>query len=99
MAEERYKQPAESRNYHFVFSNLLGSSETIQSIQSITQVNLGNVESSNDLTITNGIISGETVQVRLSGGTELESYKLTVLINTSDSNILELDGILHVREL
>jgi hypothetical protein len=99
MAEELYKQPSESRLYHFVFTNLLTADETISSINSVVQVNYGNVSGSSDLTIAGETNSTNTVQARLSGGTEDESYKLTALITTSDNNILELDGILHVTEL
>lgn len=99
MAEERYKQPAESRLYHWVFSRLLESSETIASVTSVEQVNLGRVSGSTDLTIGTDTFSTDTVQARLSAGTEDESYKVTALVVTDNNNILELDGILHVREL
>ena len=99
MAEELYKQPSESRLYHFVFSNLLASGEEISSVTSVTQVNLGYVDASSDLTLGNITSSTDTAQIRLSDGTEDESYKLTAIILTDSSNILELDGILHVREL
>jgi hypothetical protein len=99
MAEELYKQPSESRLYHFVFTNLLVDSETISSVNSVGQINYGNVSGSSDLTIAGETYSTNTVQARLSAGTEDESYKLTAVITTSDNNILELDGILHVKEL
>ena len=99
MAEELYKQPSESRLYHFVFSNLLASDEVISSVTSITQENLGKVAGSSDLTLGTPTSSTDTAQIRLSDGTENETYKLTAIIVTDSSNILELDGILHVREL
>jgi hypothetical protein len=99
MAEELYKQPAESRLYHFVFTNLLASGETISTVTSVTQVNLGKVAGSSDVTIGPPTKTTNIAQVRISGGTNYESYKLSALVTTSDSNILELDGILHVRDL
>ena len=99
MAEELYKQPSESRLYHFVFTSLLESAETLATIVSVTQVNLGNVNGSGDLTIASQTLSTDRLQVRLLDGTTLESYKLTAIVTTDNSNTLELDGILHVRDL
>jgi len=99
MAEELYKQPSESRLYHFVFSNLLGNSETIVGIQSITQTSYNNINGSQALTLLGQAYSNNEVQVRISGGTNLESYRLAALALTNQSNILEVDGILHVRDL
>jgi hypothetical protein len=99
MAEELYKQPSESRLYHFVFSNLLVSGEAISSISSITQINYGKINGSTDLTLSDQSFSDDTVQVRILAGTQNESYKLTTIVITSNGNTLELDGILHIKEL
>lgn len=99
MAEELIKQPSESRLYQFIYSNLLETGETIASIISVEQVNLGRVTGSADLSLDTAIQGTTAIQVRISGGTVNESYKLTTKVTTSASNILELDGILHVREL
>ena len=99
MAEELYKQPSESRLYHFVFSNLLGSGEELNSIVSVVQVSYGKITGSIDLSILTQVYSTDTVQVRLADGTAGESYKLTTIATTDAGNTLEVDGILHVKEL
>lgn len=99
MATEKIKQPSESRLYSFNFENLLETGETITSVASVTQTNLGKVSGSGNLTLGSETFSDSSVQLRISGGTEWESYKVTVLVNTSLNNILELDGILRIREV
>lgn len=99
MAEELYKQPSESRLYHFIFTNLLSSGEVIELISSVAQVNLGKVAGSSALTIGSQSYSDNAIQIRISGGTVGESYKLTAIGISSVGNILEVDGILHVKEL
>lgn len=99
MAEELLKQPSESRLYSFDFTELLDSSETISSIVSITQENLGKVTSSEDLTLTSPAITSKMAQIRISGGTHKENYRITAIITTSAANTLELEGILRVRNL
>jgi len=99
MAEELYKQPSESRLYHFVFTNLLASGEALDTIVSVVQINYGKITGSDDLSILTQVKSTDTVQVRLAAGTAGESYKLTAIATTDAGNTLEVDGILHVKEL
>jgi hypothetical protein len=99
MSDELVKQPTESRIYSFDFTHLLDSAETISTISSIEQVNLGKVSGSTDLTLGSSAISDKYIQVRISEGTDKENYRLTAIITTSSSNILEMEGILRVRNL
>lgn len=87
------KQPAESRLYSMDFSPLLQPGETIASVVSVTAAPVG-------LTL-NGSASyaGQKAFQRIEGGTAGESYKVTFVVTTSDSNTLESEGILQVREL
>jgi len=98
MAIELYKQPSESRLYHFNFSNLLAAGETIASVTSVTQIKYNRISGSQNLTIGTPTNSTSAVQVRLSGGTNGEKYKVTALITTSSSNILEMEGILYIKD-
>lgn len=87
------KQPSESRLYDFDFTNILRTGDTITSVESVSVDVAG-------LT-TGGVVvnsEGTKVQVRLSSGTHNVKYKITVLVNTAQTDILELDGILHVYQ-
>jgi len=93
------KQPAESRLYTFDFSALLGAN-TISSVTSIVQANQGLIGGSTNLTLgTPSTDSAQLAQLQMSAGQDKEDYKLTALIVDSASNTLEMDVILHVREL
>lgn len=98
MATEFEKQPGESKLYQFDFTNGLEDSETISSINSLTFVNLGRVDGSSDITISGQTISSKFVQCRIAEGQDHEEYQVTCKVTTTLSNILELDGILHIRD-
>lgn len=93
------KQPSEDRLYEMDFAALLASGETISSVSSITQSARGNVQGSTSLSIGTGSASGSNVRFRISGGTDGEDYKITVVVTTSQGNTLEGDGWLYVRDL
>ena len=82
------------------FSSVLGSSENITSIISISSEKVGGYAT--DLTIgSTGLVSATpTVSVVMSvaGGTFGSSYRIEVLVNTDASQILEGDGILYVTD-
>lgn len=99
MAQVIEKQPAESKLYQWNYAEELESGETITSVNSITDENLGKVSGSSDITIGPETIITPSVQIRISGGTDHENYKVTMLVTTSLSNILELDAVLHVRDI
>ena len=78
------------------FSSVLGSSENITSIISISSEKVGGYAT--DLTIgSTGLVSATptvTVEMSVAGGTFGSSYRIEVLVNTDASQILEGDGIL-----
>jgi hypothetical protein len=86
------KQPAESRLYNFDFSGLMQATETIASVGSTVATPSG-------LTVGTSAISGQIVQVRLSGGTAATEYLVTCTILTSASSTLELEGRLWVENI
>jgi len=95
------KQPAEVRKFQMEFYNALGSSETIAGISSINYETLDGVTSG--LLITNsGIATGlgpnSLVEMVISNGSDGETYRIEVLVTTSDSQTLEGDGILFVSD-
>ena len=92
------KQPEESILYQFDYSNSLASGEVITDEGTVAQVNKGIISGSSDLTIAAPINNSTNIVVRISGGTDKEKYKLTALVTTSLSNILELDAVMHVRD-
>jgi hypothetical protein len=83
------------------FYNALASSETISGISSINYETLDGVTSG--LLITNsGIATGlgpnSLVEMVISNGSDGETYRIEVLVTTSDSQTLEGDGILFVSD-
>jgi len=81
------------------FSALLAAGETLSSVSSISQAARGNVQGAASLNIGAGSTSGSKVQFRISGGTNGEDYKITVVVTTSQGNTLEGEGWLYVRDL
>ncbi len=104
IANERLcKQPAEERKFSIEFNNLLATSETISSIDSISSEKIDG--SATDLTIyTSGIASSSVsnknsmITFWVSGGSTGNTYKIEAVVNTSDSAKLEGDGILFVTD-
>lgn len=97
-ANERLcKQPSEKRRYSMDFSNLMGVSETINSITSVSQEYLDG-STSTDLTFSGQAIEGQTVTVWIEGGVDRKRYHVVFLIQTSTGAILEGEGPLVVRE-
>jgi hypothetical protein len=94
MSKTLTKQPSESRIYTMDFSANLIAGETIVSVDSVTGAPSG-------LTIAGGIISsdGKQVQNRISGGAAGTVYKITLVVTTSLSNVLEGEGALVVKDL
>lgn len=93
------KQPWDDRLYDIVFDETeFRSTEVISSVTSIISTTLGWAYGSSDLTISGETHdSNRTVQCRISGGTKLEGYKITVRVaTTSPSNSIEADVLLKV---
>lgn len=89
--ELRSKTPDEEKYYTFDFSEEMESTETISSAST-------SVSPATGLTVGTATCSGETVQVRVSGGTAGVDYLITVLATTSTSEIIEGVGKLKVRD-
>lgn len=86
------KQPSESRVYSLDFTANMSNDETISSIDSFTIAPAGP-------TLGTPSAAGKIVQNRISGGTDGTNYKITVVITTSDSNILEGEAKLFVKDI
>ena len=85
------KQPAESLLYDMEFVGRMEDGTTITAVDSVTG-------SPSGLTIGTASYSGTRAQFRVSGGTAGTKYKITVVVTTSDSNTLEGEGNLFVRD-
>jgi hypothetical protein len=87
------KQPSESRLYTMEFAANLSVGETITSINSAVAEPAG-------LTLSGAAVpSGTQVHQRILGGTAGVVYKVTIVVTTSNNNILEGEGYLRVMEL
>ena len=88
------KQPSETRIFGMSFFNKLrSSSETIVSINS---VNIYPDDAS--LTAIEYSIGINVANITVSAGTNDRTYKITVVVTTSDGQILENEGLLKVLD-
>lgn len=95
------KQPAEVRKFQMEFYNALASNETLSNISSVTYETLDGVSSGLSITqtgIANGIGTNSLVEMVISNGSDGETYRIEVLVTTSQSQTLEGDGILFVTD-
>lgn len=95
-----YKKAEETRTYSMDFSNLMATGETIEEaapVPVVSQERMGGSVST-DLTIGAPSVDGQEVIFAIAGGDNGKIYRLDVLITTSTGQILEGDGILHVRD-
>lgn len=90
------KQPVEKRKFSMDFTALLGSSELITGITSVTSEEINGGAS--DLTITGQTVVGSKVEMYIEGGTSGITYRVEVTITTNGSQILQGDGILYVSD-
>jgi hypothetical protein len=91
------KQPGASKLYSWVFTaDLQGAN--ISSVISITQTNLGRIAESTPVTVSGSIHDTDRAQAWIADGTSGEAYKMTAKVETTTGAILELDGLLLVRE-
>jgi len=87
------KQPGESRLFSMDFSGLLAVGEDIATIDSVTADIAG-------LTFPGGsLIAGTFAQFRVEDGVSGIRYKITVVVTTTQGNVLEGEGILQVKDL
>ena len=88
------KQAEETRTYSMDFSNLMASTETISSIDSVLSELRGGGTS--DLTLASETIVAQTVTLIISGGTKAHTYRVEITITTSGGSILQGDGLLKI---
>lgn len=96
---ELTKQPAEELLFDMNFRKAMPIGVTISSVDDVAQENQGNVSGSSSVTIGSTAFSGTLAQVWISGGTDLEDYKITITITNSRGETVEGDGTLQVRDL
>ena len=89
------KQPDEEFFIAVDFSDRLADGETITD-KTVTAINIATGESA--AVVNSSAIDGDNINIKVIGGTTGDDYKITVIVNTSGSNILEEDIIMHVVE-
>ena len=105
MSQIQTLQPAESRLYDFQFENLLGPGETIAAVVGVTQQLVDTSTTPTTLKATTDLIlgvptfSGTLGQVRVSSCVKDRRYKLEMDITTSESNILQHEGLINCKDL
>lgn len=92
------KQPWEELRYDMDFSGQMRDGDDLSSVSAVVITNMGQVVGSGDVTSSGEVVSGDIAQVKLSGGTDLENYKITIRAITTDGDKIEGDGMLYVRE-
>jgi len=91
------KQPAEDLVYAFDFSSRLGD-ETIVSIEAATVLARGLVAEIQPLVIADKAAEGQSARVRLQGGTDGETYLVTLRIADTGAQVYELDAEFAVAQ-
>ena len=95
MAINLSKQPSETRIFGMSFKNKLRStSETLVSLDSISVY-----PDDASLTVTNHSLGVDIANIQVSSGTNGRTYKITVIVTTSDGQILENEGLLDVKDI
>jgi len=89
------KQPAETRVFTIDFSSLLATGETITVDTVYSELRGGGTS---DLTLANPSVSGQTVLVQISGGTDRAVYRVEVTVTTSTAQVLQGDGVLKITD-
>lgn len=86
----RYKkQPGEVEDYPIDFSDWLRAGETISSVSAVAACTT--TPSDTSLAVVNTTIATSAVNVRLSGGTDGETYKVTVTTTTGGTGAGRID--------
>lgn len=89
------KQPSESRLYSMDFSALLADGETISGVTSVVVDKI----TLSPIVLGTASFSGVLAQVRISGGLGGTIYKVTFVVTTSLSNVLEGEGLVNVEDI
>lgn len=88
-----YKQPGETKIYAMSFKGKMAKTETINSIDTVV------ADPTGELTFVNQSINDQKVNLLISGGTNLNRYKITVTVSTSLNQVLEREGYLEIKEV
>lgn len=102
MADTLSKQPSESRLYDMDFSPRIAVAENLTGTPTVTEKTIDQVTGakavSTDLTLGTATSSGQTAQVRISGGLDGVLYEVTFKANTTLGNAVEAEGLLLVQD-
>lgn len=90
------KRVVESRPFTFNFSPKMSSGETILSVTALTKAPTAGTPTA--LTLGSPAISGQQVQVQISGGSNNGKYLMICQVLTSLGNTLQCEGYLLVRD-
>jgi hypothetical protein len=85
----RRKQSTEKRTITFDFTQKLAAGDTVSSISSLT--------AAAGLTISAGTLVGNQVSCQVSSGVDGSDYRVQCRVNTTLTDILELDVVIEVR--
>lgn len=91
------KQPVESRRFYFDLANLLEGTR-VDTVVSVVATNMGQVDGSSDVTISEIAASPEGASFRIAGGTDGEHYKITVNFTTARGDTLQTEGMLYCTD-
>lgn len=89
------KQPSETLKVSMDFAAWLNTGVTLSS-PIVTSSSYGCPTS--DLVITSVFVVAQTVEMTISGGTDGNRYRVEVVVNTSEGEVLEGDGIMEVTD-
>ena len=90
------KQPSEEYSISVDFSEILKVDETITK-ETVT-ASLGSEDKTTDI-IASSTISDKKIIIKIKDGEHRNTYKLTIVIETSGSNIFEEDILMRVIEI
>lgn len=91
-----YKHPTASRVYTFSFETKLAQTESVTSLESLSVVAKGDVVEVAPIVVGTPVAYRREVLVRLSDGTDQETYNVTCVVNTDAGNRLVRTGCLKV---
>jgi phage gp36-like protein len=91
------KQPSENRLYDLPMG--LGDGRSIVSINAVTATVKGLVAEVAPLSAVVSAFAGGVVQIRISGGTDGEVYRITASVVDDAGDLVEADAELHVLDL
>lgn len=98
------KQPGEDLIFYFDFDKLMNASETLTGTPTVTGSPSGltigspTVISANATVLGKTVLANRAVQVRISAGTDGNSYTVQCSCGTSASNTRIIDGTLEVKD-